>query len=46
MGKVKRNTLDPNLAFSDLHGKRVRLSNYRGENQLLVFNRGFVWTDN
>lgn len=42
MATVNLNKPAPDFILDDFHGKPVRLSDYRGEaNVLLVFNRGF-----
>ncbi len=42
MPKVAPNTPAPDFELPDLHGQPVRLSRFRGQNVLLVFNRGFL----
>ena len=42
MSQVAINTLAPDFELADATGKIVRLSNFRGRNVLLVFNRGFM----
>jgi cytochrome oxidase Cu insertion factor (SCO1/SenC/PrrC family) len=42
MSKVAINTPSPDFELADYTGKPVRLSDLRGQNVLLVFNRGFV----
>jgi peroxiredoxin len=42
MSKVTVNTLAPDFELADISGKTVRLSDLRGRNVLLVFNRGFM----
>jgi len=42
MGKVQINTPAPDFTLNDLHGNPVSLSDYGGQNVLLVFNRGFI----
>ena len=43
MSKVSLNTPAPDFALSDFHGRLVRLTDFRGkENVVLVFNRGFT----
>jgi len=42
MSKILINTLAPNFELADTNGKAVRLSDLRGRNILLVFNRGFM----
>jgi peroxiredoxin len=42
MSKVELNTAAPEFELSDFLGKRVRLSDFRGMNVLLVLNRGFT----
>jgi peroxiredoxin len=42
MPKVAINTPAPDFALANLEGKEVRLSDFKGQaNVLLVFNRGF-----
>ena len=42
MPKVTINTPAPDFELADISGKGVRLSDLRGWNVLLVFNRGFM----
>ena len=42
MSKVEINAPAPDFALDDYNGKPVRLSDFRGRNVLLVFNRGFL----
>jgi peroxiredoxin len=42
MSKVTLNTLAPDFTLTDYTGKQVLLSDFRGRNVLIVFNRGFV----
>ncbi len=43
MTKVRINTLSPDFALADFEGEKIRLSDYRDrQNVLLVFNRGFI----
>jgi peroxiredoxin len=42
MSKISINTLAPDFELADITGKAVRLSDFRGRNVLLVFNRGFI----
>jgi peroxiredoxin len=42
MPKVELNVPAPDFQLADYTGKPVRLSDFRGRNVLLVFNRGFV----
>lgn len=42
MPKVEINTPAPDFELTDSNGNAFRLSNQRGKNLLLVFNRGFV----
>jgi len=42
MPRVSMNTPAPDFELADYTGKRVRLSDFRGRNVLLVFNRGFI----
>jgi peroxiredoxin len=40
---VEINTLAPDFELADFKGRKVRLSDYRGDRHvLLVFNRGFM----
>ncbi len=42
MPKVEINTPAPDFTLTDLEGKQVRLSDFRGRKHVvLVFNRGF-----
>ncbi len=42
MSRIEINTLAPDFELSAFNGNTVRLSTYRGKNNvLLVFNRGF-----
>ncbi len=42
MSKISMNAPAPDFELADFTGKRIRLSNYKGNsNVLLVFNRGF-----
>jgi peroxiredoxin len=42
MSKVELNTPAPDFTLIDFNGNEVRLSDFRGnKNVLLVFNRGF-----
>jgi peroxiredoxin len=42
MSNISINTLAPDFELADITGKPVRLSDFRGRNVLLVFNRGFM----
>ena len=42
MPKVALNAPAPDFELVDYTGKSVRLSDFRGRNVLLVFNRGFM----
>jgi peroxiredoxin len=42
MSNISVNTPAPDFELTDTTGKTVRLSDFRGRNVLLVFNRGFV----
>ena len=43
MSKVSLNTSAPDFELADFEGHKVRLSDFQGnQNVLLVFNRGFV----
>lgn len=42
MSKVEINTPAPDFQLEDYQGKLVSLKEFRGENVLLVFNRGFL----
>lgn len=42
MPKVQLNAPAPDFELADFAGNPVRLSDYRGQNVLLVFNRGFM----
>jgi len=42
MARVAINTPAPDFELADYTGKQIRLSDYRGQNVLLVFNRGFL----
>jgi peroxiredoxin len=42
MSTISINTAAPDFELSDATGKLVRLSDFRGRNVLLVFNRGFL----
>jgi peroxiredoxin len=43
MPRVSLNTPAPDFALHDFEGKLVRLSDFKGQaNVLLVFNRGFA----
>jgi peroxiredoxin len=40
--RVKIDATAPDFALEDMHGRMVRLSDFRGKNVVLVFNRGFI----
>ncbi len=42
MSKVSLNTPAPDFALNDYLGKPVRISDLRGRNVVLVFNRTFM----
>jgi peroxiredoxin len=42
MPKVELNAPAPDFELFDYTGKPIHLSDFRGRNVLLVFNRGFV----
>jgi len=42
MPRVSLNTPAPDFELTDFNGNSVRLSDMRGKNLLLVFNRGFI----
>jgi len=42
MSKVAINIPAPNFELADYTGQPVSLSDFRGKNVLLVFNRGFI----
>lgn len=42
MPRVAINSAAPDFELTDFSGKIVRLSDFRGRNVLLVFNRGFI----
>ena len=43
MARVEINTPAPDFELEDFNGRKVRLSDYRGDRHvLLVFNRGFM----
>jgi peroxiredoxin len=42
MSQISINTLAPDFEMADFNGKTVRLSDFRGRDVLLVFNRGFI----
>ena len=43
MARVEINTPAPDFELEDFKGRRVRLSDYRGDRHvLLLFNRGFM----
>ena len=41
MSRVELNQSAPDFTLADLNGNEVKLSDFRGRNVLLVFNRGF-----
>jgi thioredoxin-dependent peroxiredoxin len=44
MAQVELNTAAPDFALADFNGNLVRLSDYKGKNNvMLVLNRGFAW---
>ena len=42
MTNIAVNTFAPDFELADYTGKKVRLSDLRGKDVLLVFNRGFI----
>ncbi len=42
MPKVQLNAPAPDFTLPDFRGNPVRLAEFRGQNVLLVFNRGFL----
>lgn len=42
MARVSIKTLAPDFELVDYRGEKFRLSDHRGKNILLVFNRGFA----
>ena len=43
MSRVEINTPAPDFDLEDFNGRKVRLSDYRGDRHVfLVFNRGFM----
>jgi len=42
MPRASLNTPAPDFELTDFNGNSVRLSDMRGKNLLLVFNRGFI----
>lgn len=43
MSEIRLNQPAPDFELADIHGKTVRLSDFRSrKNVLLVFNRGFT----
>ena len=42
MPQIALNASAPDFELTDYHGQPVRLSDLRGRNVLLVFNRGFI----
>jgi mycoredoxin-dependent peroxiredoxin len=42
MTKVALNTPAPDFELTGITGQPVRLSDFRGRNVLVVFNRGFI----
>lgn len=42
MPKVELNTPAPDFSLEDYLGREIKLSDLRGKNVILVFNRGFL----
>ncbi len=42
MPRISLDTLAPDFTLPDYTGKIIHLSDFRGRNVLLVFNRGFL----
>jgi peroxiredoxin len=42
MSQVAINNLAPDFTLTDYTGKTILLSEFRGRNVLIVFNRGFI----
>jgi peroxiredoxin len=42
MSKIAINTPAPDFELADYRGKTIKLSDLRGRDVLLVFNRGFI----
>ena len=42
MSKIAINTPAPDFELADYTGRTIRLSDFRGQDVLLVFNRGFM----
>jgi len=42
MSKIAINTPAPDFELADYTGRTIRLSDFRGRDVLLVFNRGFM----